>query len=640
MSRDIPSDAPHLSGPRPAERTGAGASPVPGFLPGDPRLRRTILGLVGHILEEDGDILTRWRARLTASILLAAILIGVFPAYNTFTYLVLDGADWQVVVNMILVVAVGWFLLSRRPSTRLRGWFLAWSCISVGVVSITTLGPFSAALAWLYTGVMLATFLLGPRSAALALGVVLVVLTGVCVGIERGILEWADGTENALLRWRMVAYNVGFLMVILAGANTLIMHLLEEEEGARTAAEHRLSEARRHEAVGTLASGIAHDFNNLLVPIFGNLDTVRAGLDPGTDAGSEAEAALADVERAALRGRDLVQRILTFGRSGLAERRTVDVASVAREVVRPMQREVPPGVRLVLRVEGDPAVHASEVQLYQVIQNLVQNACQAVGGKGTVQVDVRSEGEGGPGQVRIRVTDDGVGMSPQTRDRVFDPYFTTREGARGTGLGLPIVRSIVGELGGEILVESEVGRGSVFRVDLPAANPVPPSPAPPGAPSDGTPSPRPPGVSRSPGPFPPSMAEPGPWGPINVLVVDDEAPVRLAVARMLASLGCQVTQAASPAEAGTVLGAPEASFDLLLTDFRMPGGSGVELIQRVRQADQGLAVLLTSGNLHEEWSEDGDLEGVTVLQKPFSRDQLALAVQEALAFRQERAPGG
>ena len=304
--------------------------------------RRLILGVVGHILEEDGDILTRWRARLTASILLAALLLSAFPAFNTINYLVRAGYHWQGAANLFIGAGLAWLLLSRLPSNRVRGWFLSWTCIVVGTVSLATLGPFSAGLVWLYTGVLLATFLLGPRPAAWALGVVLLVLTAVCFGIEWGLLGWAANDEAALLRWRMVAYNVGFLVVILAGANALIMHLLEEEERARTEAEHRLAEARRHEAVGTLASGIAHDFNNLLVPILGNLESVRGELPPG----GEGEGALQDVERAALRGRELVQQILTFGRSGMAGSQRVDVGRVAVEVARLLEVALPPGVRI------------------------------------------------------------------------------------------------------------------------------------------------------------------------------------------------------------------------------------------------------------------------------------------------------
>jgi signal transduction histidine kinase len=348
-------------------------------------VRRLILGIVSHILEEDGDILTRWRARLTASILLAALLLSAFPAYNTVNYLVRAGHHWQGAANLFIGAGVAWLLLSRLPSNRVRGWFLSWVCIVVGAVSLATLGPFSAGLVWLYTGVLLATFLLGPRPAAWALGVVLLVLTGVCFGIEWGLLGWAANDEAALLRWRMVAYNVGFLMVVLAGANALIMHLLEEEEQARTAAEHRLAEARRHEAVGTLASGIAHDFNNLLVPILGNLDSVRVELPPG----GEGEGALRDVERAALRGRELVQQILTFGRSGMAGRQRVDVGRVAGEVARLLEVALPPGVRIEVTVRGECTVLASGVQMHQILHNLVTNACLAVEeGGGVVRVEV------------------------------------------------------------------------------------------------------------------------------------------------------------------------------------------------------------------------------------------------------------
>ncbi len=587
-------------------------------------MRRLILGIVSHILEEDGDILTRWRARLTASILLAALLLSAFPAYNTINYLVRAGYHWQGAANLFIGAAVAWLLLSRLPSNRVRGWFLSWACIVVGAVSLATLGPFSAGLVWLYTGVLLATFLLGPRPAAWALGVVLLVLTGVCFGIEWGLLGWAANDEAALLRWRMVAYNVGFLMVVLAGANALIMHLLEEEEQARTAAEHRLAEARRHEAVGTLASGIAHDFNNLLVPILGNLDSVRVELPPG----GEGEGALRDVERAALRGRELVQQILTFGRSGMAGRQRVDVGRVAGEVARLLEVALPPGVRIEVTVRGECTVLASGVQIHQILHNLVTNACLAVEeGGGMVRVEVARHPVPAGDRVQIRVVDNGVGMSADTRERVFDPYFSTRGGARGTGLGLPIVRRIVYELGGEITVSSILGQGSVFSVELPAATEVvfaePESgkSAPPGA--DGTETSG--GLDHA-------------CRGLRVLVVDDESAVRRALARMLTSLGSQVVEAGSAAEARAILDQGDRSFDLLLTDFRMPGESGIQLIRQVLREQPGLAVLLTSGNFDEAAGDDDGVEAVTYLQKPFDLGELGRAVGEAVD-RRDRSYG-
>lgn len=598
---------------------------LPAFLPGRPVARRLILGIVGHILEEDGDILTRWRARLTASILLATLLLSAFPAYNTVNYLVRAGLHWQGAANLLIGAGVAWLLLSRLPTNRLRGWVLSWTCIAVGAVSLATLGPFSAGLVWLYTGVLLATFLLGPRPAAWALGAVLLVLTGVCFGIEWELLAWAADDPDAILRWRMVAYNMGLLVVVLAGANALIMHLLEEEEQARTAAEHRLGEARRHEAVGTLASGIAHDFNNLLVPILGNLESVRSGLPSD----SEAEGALRDVERAALRGRELVQQILTFGRSGIPRSERVEVGRVAGEVARLLEVGLPPGVRIeVAPGRDDCTVVASEVQIHQVLQNLVTNACHAVEAGGVVRIELGLRRSSTGDRVQIQVVDNGVGMSPETRDRVFDPYFSTRAGDRGTGLGLPIVRRIVQELGGDITVSSRLGQGSAFIVDLPAA---------PSGPAEG-------GIPAAAGwggdlfaPSPQQVAEGDApddlCGGLRILVVDDESAVRRALARMLAALGCGVTEAGSVLEARALLDRDDLSFDLLLTDFRMPGESGVHLIRDVLRRHPHLAVLLASGNFDEARREADGLRGVTFLQKPFDLRELSRAVREAVAHR-------
>jgi CheY-like chemotaxis protein len=229
--------------------------------------------------------------------------------------------------------------------------------------------------------------------------------------------------------------------------------------------------------------------------------------------------------------------------------------------------------------------------------------------------------------VQIRVVDNGVGMSADTRERVFDPYFSTRGGARGTGLGLPIVRRIVYELGGEITVSSILGQGSVFSVELPAATevvfaePEPGKSTPPGADGAETSG----GLDHA-------------CRGLRVLVVDDESAVRRALARMLTSLGSQVVEAGSAAEARAILDQGDRSFDLLLTDFRMPGESGIQLIRQVLREQPGLAVLLTSGNFDEAGGDDDGVEAVTYLQKPFDLGELGRAVGEAVD-RRDRSYG-
>ena len=165
-----------------------------------------------------------------------------------------------------------------------------------------------------------------------------------------------------------------------------------------------------------------------------------------------------------------MQQILTFGRSGMAGGHRVDVGRVAGEVARLLEVALPPGVRIEVTVRGECTVLGSGVQVHQVLQNLVTNACLAVEeGGGMVRVEVVRHSLPAGDRVQVRVVDNGVGMSAETRERVFDPYFSTRGGARGTGLGLPIVRRIVQELDGQITVSSVLGQGSVFSVELPAA---------------------------------------------------------------------------------------------------------------------------------------------------------------------------
>ncbi|HMS02639.1 MAG TPA: ATP-binding protein, partial [Gemmatimonadaceae bacterium] len=446
--------------------------------PGDsdlPRWLRAAVPVVGHILREDASLLTRWRARTLAAFFVACATLGLAP-YIALVFLAFEAKLWALLaLDTTILTGVYVMLFSRRVSNDARAMALTVSSFSIGTLALVSRGPVSASLGWLFMSVFLASFLLGRRATTFAVVGTLLVLIGVAIGIHTQQLPWVFRQPDLFRAWVLTLLNFAFLIVVFAVTNVTIIGLLEREDRARALAEAQLAEARRHEALGTLAGGIAHDFNNLLVPMLANVTTVHDELP----ADSVQRSALFDARRSAERARDLVQRILAFGRGMNTERRAHDLATVADDAIALARYSLPPGVRLEGDVGAPAFVRAASAELHQVCQNLISNAVHAVSAGGTVSVTVRSVSRDDGVWHSLTVRDDGVGFDAHTRDRLFDPYFSTRPVGSGTGLGLPIVRSIVMSLGGRIDVASTPGHGSVFTVQLPACAAPPTAPTPP-----------------------------------------------------------------------------------------------------------------------------------------------------------------
>jgi len=323
---------------------------------------------------------------------------------------------------------------------------------------------------------------------------------------------------------------------------------------------------------------------------------------------STQRSALLDARRSAERARDLVQRILAFGRGMDAERRAHDLATVADDAIALARYSVPPGVQLAGDVGAPAFVRAASAELHQICQNLISNAVHAVSAGGTVSVTVRSVSRDDGVWHCLTVSDDGVGFDARTRDRLFDPYFSTRPVGSGTGLGLPIVRSIVTSLGGRIDVASTPGHGSVFTVQLPAC----------AAPST---------ASSPPAPEIEAAALVG----VRVLVVDDDVAVQRATTRLLARLGCRSEAVGDVTTALERLRDEPTAWDVVLTDYRMPGLTGLDLLRAIRAAGLDVALVLTSGHLADV-GDDGTVPvGVVRLAKPFTREALTSALTRAVA---------
>jgi PAS domain S-box-containing protein len=378
---------------------------------------------------------------------------------------------------------------------------------------------------------------------------------------------------------------------------------------ARKRLETHLSQSHKMEAIGRLAGGVAHDFNNILTVIAGYSQWMLEELPAGSSLLESASEILFACNRASL----LTNKLLAFSRNQAVTPIIVDLNNLVADFEQMLRRVIGEDIELVTRFGASQGlVKADAGQVEQVILNLVVNARDAMpeGGKivletSNIEVDEERVGahpDAATGTyVALSVSDSGCGFDQTVKSRIFEPFFTTKE--QGTGLGLSTVYGIVKQGGGHIEVESELRKGSVFRVYLPCAAE--------GAVADSTPQ----NGSRI-------------GGRETILLVEDEPAVRRVAGEMLAHLGYTVLQARNGVEALQVFADHGRPVQLLLTDVVMPELGGIELANRLIARDRSIKVLLMSGYT----GESGGLQTLpgALLQKPFSMDKLALRVRELL----------
>ena len=380
----------------------------------------------------------------------------------------------------------------------------------------------------------------------------------------------------------------------------------------RRQVELELAHSQRVEAIGRLTGGIAHDFNNLLTVIVGGAELLALGGEEPAVATEVAQEILSVARTAA----GLTQRLLAFSRKQALDPRAIALDALLRDLAALLARTIGETIALELRVDPDlPPVFADAAQLESALVNLAVNARDAMPRGGRLQISARVAQSGSEdaaagwtlddgAYVEIAVTDEGTGMAPEVRGKAIEPFFTTKDRGKGTGLGLSQVYGFVRQSGGDLVLESEPGRGTTVRLRLPIAT-------------------RPASVRSAP-PVPETQP-----GDETILVVEDAAPVRRYVVRTLRALGYRVLEAADGPSALAVLDGPEP-IDLLLTDIMMPGGLlGLELADEARERRPGLRLLCMTGHA-DELAERRDTPGPPVLAKPFGRDALAQAVRLAL----------
>ncbi|MCC6557159.1 MAG: PAS domain S-box protein [Polyangiaceae bacterium] len=382
--------------------------------------------------------------------------------------------------------------------------------------------------------------------------------------------------------------------------------------------EERSRESQKMEAIGRLAGGIAHDFNNLLMAILGYGELLSRRLGEAHPLHRD----VLEIKKAGERAAALTRQLLAFSRRQVLTPVLLDLNAVVLDMQDMLRRLI--GARIDLRTitaPNLPKVRADRGQIEQVLMNLVVNARDAMDRGGTLIIETSvarmsappatEDAEAPPAaavpHALLSVSDTGCGIDAETRSHLFEPFFTTKE--NGTGLGLATVYGIVNQSGGRVTVESEVGRGTTFRVILPIAR----DDAAPPAPADQAPA---------------AASAPGREA---ILVVEDDAAVRRLIVQVLERLGYRVT-ATDRGEAALALVARDAgAFDLLLTDVIMPGMTGKELAARAVAHAPSLRVLYMSGYTDDEIT-GGDIARA-LLQKPFSPDALAQRVRSALDRR-------
>ena len=389
-------------------------------------------------------------------------------------------------------------------------------------------------------------------------------------------------------------------------------------EASLHALEAQLRESQKMEAVGTLAGGIAHDFNNILGSILGNIRLAQQ--DVGTV--HPAQARLAQIHKAASRARSLVQQILAFSRRQAQEFVSRPLRPVVEETLMLLRSTLPAQVALDALLDETPMyVLADATQMQQVLMNLCTNAWHALkDGTGRIEVglapvDLHARRGGlAPGRyAHLWVGDDGSGIDPAVRARIFDPFYTTKPVGQGTGLGLSVVHGIVCAHHGAITVDSTPGRGTTFHLHFPLLdnNGV-------AALSDWT-------------DLAETAAAPAGHGE-EVLYVDDDEVMTLMVEGLLARQGYRVTTYQDASEAVAAVRREPRRFDLVVTDFNMPGLTGLDMARTFAALRPGLPVVISSGYISEQLRADALAAGVRwVMNKESTFEDLPGLVRRLLS---------
>ena len=382
--------------------------------------------------------------------------------------------------------------------------------------------------------------------------------------------------------------------------------------------EAKLRQAQKMEAIGTLSGGIAHDFNNILSIILGNAELAIEDIPHE----SPLKNFIHEIKTAAMRARDMVRQILNFSRQSHMEKEPVHISQLVTESLKLLRASLPATIGMEQTIPFiSSVVMANPTQVHQVIMNLCINAAYAMDNEGTLTVSLEEhvwdkkepglpQGAKPGNHIRISVTDTGCGISQEIREKIFDPYFTTKETGKGSGMGLSVVYGIVKEHGGTITLESTPGTGSTFSVFFPTVEKklIP--------------------MADASGPIP--------KGTEHILFVDDEEMIVRMAEKMLSSMGYTLDCCHYPEQALKKFRKSPASFDLVITDMNMPGMSGVKLASSLREIKEDIPILLSTGYSDKiDEARASELGIGKLLIKPVTRSMFGAAIRQLLDGRKE-----
>jgi PAS domain S-box-containing protein len=378
--------------------------------------------------------------------------------------------------------------------------------------------------------------------------------------------------------------------------------------------ETRLMQAQKLESIGSLAGGIAHDFNNLLFPIVGISEMMLDDFAPGSPEHHDVQ----EIYKAGNRGRELVQQILSFSRQSEHHLIPVHIQKILKEVCKLSRATIPADIPITRDIQPDcRPVMADPTQIHQIAMNLITNAYHAVepdGGTITIALTEMDVDHGGdpvgdlaPGRyAMLSISDTGTGIDPVIINKIFDPYFTTKEKGKGTGLGLATVYGIVKSYGGEIRVDSDIGKGACFQIYLPV-------------------------LEKTADDIPEKQQQILPTGTEHLLLVDDEVSIVHLERQMLKRLGYRITSFTGSVDALAAFETDPAQFDMVITDMNMPHLNGLQLAKKLIAVRADIPVIICTG--FSERIDEGNTEAMGIkglLMKPVGMMDLAHKVREVI----------
>ena len=369
------------------------------------------------------------------------------------------------------------------------------------------------------------------------------------------------------------------------------------------------------EAIGTLAGGIAHDFNNILSVILGYVELARDQLSEKSAVSED----LGQVLLAGNRAKDLVSQILAFSRQAQSNLISLNPAVIIKETLKLLRASLPATITIQQEIDSEAGlILADPTHIHQIMMNLCTNAFHAMEAEGgilTVKLMKKIVGSNDPARdlplkpgnyLTLSIIDTGVGIATETREKIFDPYFTTKEIGKGTGMGLAVVHGIVESYGGFISCDSRPGEGTSFHISLPTTN-----------------------IEKS---VEKEATENFRHNKEHILLIDDEGVLVEMNAKILERLGFQVTTRNSSIEAlSTFLNKPDA-YDLVITDQTMPGMTGVDLARRMLQVRPELPIILCTGYsslVSEEKARSMGIKGFAY--KPITKAAIGNLVRKVLS---------